>query len=154
MEIVKCHYWTGLGPRGTQPNWLGLGLAHSRLSARNRKQWTPHSPSPHGGSPAIHWYPVFMPKPGTHRMYDPGSIVPYIQIKTRYSNMLLRRKRWFGNLWWGVLCCALPCGYSCGVMESSVVLFRLRVVTVFRGNIYVIIILYSWHLVIYKQKCT
>jgi hypothetical protein len=64
--------------------------------------------------------------------------------------MLLRRKRWFGNLW-RVLCCALPCGYSCGVMESSVVLFRLRVVIVFRGNIYVIIILYSWHLVIYEH---
>jgi hypothetical protein len=23
-------------------------------------------------------YPVFMPKPSTHRMYDPGSIVPHI----------------------------------------------------------------------------
>jgi hypothetical protein len=25
-------------------------------------------------------YLVFMPKPSTHRMYDPGSIVPHIQI--------------------------------------------------------------------------
>jgi hypothetical protein len=36
-----------------------------------------------------------------------------------------------------------PSCYSCGVMESSVVPFRLRVILVFRDNIYVIIILYS-----------
>ena len=27
-------------------------------------------------------YPVFMPKPSTHRTYDPRSIVPHIQIKS------------------------------------------------------------------------
>jgi hypothetical protein len=27
-------------------------------------------------------YPVFKPKPSTHRMYDPGSIVPHIQTKS------------------------------------------------------------------------
>jgi hypothetical protein len=26
-------------------------------------------------------YPVFMPKPSTHRMHDPGSIVPHIRPK-------------------------------------------------------------------------
>jgi hypothetical protein len=26
-------------------------------------------------------YPVFMPKPSTHRMHDPGSIVPHIRSK-------------------------------------------------------------------------
>jgi hypothetical protein len=39
------------------------------------------------------------------------------------------------------MCC--PGCHSCGVMESSVVPFRLRVVIVFRDIIYVIIILYS-----------
>jgi hypothetical protein len=37
---------------------------------------------------------------------------------------------------------------SCGVMESSAVPFHLRVIIVFRDNIYVICILYSSHLVI------
>jgi hypothetical protein len=39
------------------------------------------------------------------------------------------------------MCC--PGCHSCGVMESSAVPFRLRVVIVFRDIIYVIIILYS-----------
>jgi hypothetical protein len=38
-------------------------------------------------------------------------------------------------------------------MESSAVLFHLRVIAVLRDIIYVIIILYSWHLVIYKHFC-
>jgi hypothetical protein len=36
-----------------------------------------------------------------------------------------------------------PGCYSCGVMESSTVLFRERVILVFRDIIYVINILYS-----------
>jgi hypothetical protein len=36
-------------------------------------------------------------------------------------------------------------------MESSDVLFHKRVVLVFRDIIYVIIILYSWHLAIYEH---
>jgi hypothetical protein len=43
--------------------------------------------------------------------------------------------------------CRLDC-CSCGVMESSAVPFRLRVILVFRDIIYVIIVFYSWHLVI------
>jgi hypothetical protein len=39
------------------------------------------------------------------------------------------------------MCC--PGSRSYGVMESSTVLFRLRVIIVFRVIIYVIIILYS-----------
>jgi hypothetical protein len=39
------------------------------------------------------------------------------------------------------MCCSGCC--SCGVIESFVVLFRLRVIIVFRNIIYVIIILYS-----------
>jgi hypothetical protein len=39
------------------------------------------------------------------------------------------------------MCC--PGCYSCDVMVSSAVPFLLRVVAVFRDNIYVIIILYS-----------
>jgi hypothetical protein len=44
------------------------------------------------------------------------------------------------------MCC--PGCRSCGVMESFTISFRLRVIIVFRDIIYVIIILYSWHLVI------
>jgi hypothetical protein len=31
-------------------------------------------------------YPVFMPKPSTHHMYDPGSIVPHIRPKVLIDN--------------------------------------------------------------------
>jgi hypothetical protein len=37
-------------------------------------------------------YPVFMPKPSTHRMHDPGSIVPYIQPKVSTDNQMSRIK--------------------------------------------------------------
>jgi hypothetical protein len=40
---------------------------------------------------------------------------------------------------------------SCGVSESSAVPFRMRVILAFRDIIYVINILYSWHLVIYEH---
>jgi hypothetical protein len=41
-----------------------------------------------------------------------------------------------------------PSCCSCGVMESSAVLFHKRVALVFRDNIYVANILYSSHLAI------
>jgi hypothetical protein len=34
-------------------------------------------------------YPVFMPKPSTHRMQDPGSIVPHIRPKVHTDNQML-----------------------------------------------------------------
>jgi hypothetical protein len=37
-------------------------------------------------------YPVFMPKPSTHRMHDPGSIVPHIQPKVFTDNQMSRIK--------------------------------------------------------------
>jgi hypothetical protein len=67
-----------------------------------------------------------------------------------YSNLLLRRRRWTRILWWGVIGCALPrlpFLWSYGVICCSV---SLRVNVVFRDNSHVIIILYSWHLVIYE----
>jgi hypothetical protein len=36
--------------------------------------------------------PGFMPKPCTHRMYDPGSIVPHIRPKVFTDNQLSRIK--------------------------------------------------------------
>jgi hypothetical protein len=39
-----------------------------------------------------------------------------------------------------------PSRYSCGVMESSAILFRKRVILVFRDIIYVINILYLYFL--------
>jgi hypothetical protein len=37
-------------------------------------------------------YLVFMPKPSTHRMHDPGSIVPHIQPKVFTDNQMSRIK--------------------------------------------------------------
>jgi hypothetical protein len=37
-------------------------------------------------------YPVFMPKPSTHRMHDPVSIVPHIQPKVFTDIQLSRIK--------------------------------------------------------------
>jgi hypothetical protein len=68
-----------------------------------------------------------------------------------YSNPLLRRRRWTRILWWGVLGYVLPWlpfMWCYGVFCCSV---SLRVILVFRDLIYVIIILYSWHLIIYEH---
>jgi DNA modification methylase len=35
-------------------------------------------------------YPVFMPKPSTHRMHAPGSIVPHIRPKVFTDNQISR----------------------------------------------------------------
>jgi hypothetical protein len=37
-------------------------------------------------------YPVFIPKPSTHRMHDPGSIVPHIRPKLFTDNQMSRIK--------------------------------------------------------------
>jgi hypothetical protein len=68
-----------------------------------------------------------------------------------YSNLLLRRRRWTGILRCGVLGYVLrrlPFLWSYGVFRCSV---SLRGIIVFRDITYVIIILYSWYLVIYKH---
>jgi hypothetical protein len=65
-----------------------------------------------------------------------------------YSNLLLRRRRLTEILWRGVLgyvLLRLPFVWSSGVFHYFV---SLRVVIVFRDITYVIIVLYSWHLVI------
>jgi hypothetical protein len=65
-----------------------------------------------------------------------------------YLNLLFRRRRWTGILRRGVLGYVLPrlpFLWSYGVFRCSV---PLRVVTVFRDITYVIIILYSWQVVI------
>jgi hypothetical protein len=35
-------------------------------------------------------YPVFLPKPSTHRMHDPGSIIPHIRPKVFTDNQMPR----------------------------------------------------------------
>jgi hypothetical protein len=65
-----------------------------------------------------------------------------------YSNPLLRRWRWNGILRWGVISYVLPrllFLWSYGVFRYFA---SLRIIIVFRDTIYVIIILYSWHVVI------
>jgi hypothetical protein len=71
-----------------------------------------------------------------------------LAISPCYSNLLLRRRRWTGILWWGVLGYVLPrllFLWSYEVFRYSI---SLRVIIVFRDIIYIIIILYSWHLII------
>jgi hypothetical protein len=65
-----------------------------------------------------------------------------------YSNLLLRRRRWTEILRWEVLGYVLPrllFLWSYGVFRCSIL---FRVIIVFRDVTYVIIILYSWHLII------
>jgi hypothetical protein len=42
--------------------------------------------------PGVVSYPVFIPKPSTHRMHDPGSIVPHIRPKVFTHNQMSRIK--------------------------------------------------------------
>jgi hypothetical protein len=50
------------------------------------------------GTSAVHFparvlsYLVFMPKPSTHRMHDPGSIVPHIRPKVFLDKQMSRIK--------------------------------------------------------------
>jgi hypothetical protein len=71
-----------------------------------------------------------------------------LAIFSCYSNLLLRKRGWTEILQWGVLCYVLPrlsFLWCYGVFRCSV---SLRVIIVFRDTTCVIIILYSWHLVI------
>jgi hypothetical protein len=51
--------------------------------AKVRRGWGPIYSMP---------YPVFIPKPSTHRMHDPGSIVPHIRPKITTDNQMSRIK--------------------------------------------------------------
>jgi hypothetical protein len=46
----------------------------------------PRAPRPEEATPVS--YLVFMPKPSTHRMHDPGSIVPHIRPKLLTDNQI------------------------------------------------------------------
>jgi hypothetical protein len=70
------------------------------------------------------------------------AIVPY------YSNLLLRRRRCIRILRWGVLGYVLLWLLFLWCYRVFRYFVPLRVILVFRDIIYVIIILYSWHLVI------
>jgi hypothetical protein len=37
-------------------------------------------------------YPIFIPKPSTHCMHDPGSVVPHIRSKVFTNNQMSRIK--------------------------------------------------------------
>jgi hypothetical protein len=37
-------------------------------------------------------YPIFMPKPSTHRMHDLGSIAPHIRLKVFIDNQMSQIK--------------------------------------------------------------
>jgi hypothetical protein len=42
-------------------------------------------------------YLVFMPKLSTHRMHDPGSIVPHIRPKVSILLVMHTMSAWFGH---------------------------------------------------------
>jgi hypothetical protein len=68
-----------------------------------------------------------------------------------YSNLMLRRRGWTGIPQRGDLGYVLPWLsflWCYGVFRCSI---PLRIIIFFRDTIYVIIILYSWHLVIYEN---
>jgi hypothetical protein len=65
-----------------------------------------------------------------------------------YSNLLLKRRRWTGIIWCVVLGYVLPRLLFLWCYEVFCYFISLRVILVFRDIIYVIIIVYSWHLVI------
>jgi hypothetical protein len=80
--------------------------------------------------------------------WGPTISVLILPIFPCYWNLLLRRRGWTGILRWGVPRYVLPLLsflWCYGVFRCSVL---LRIIVVFRDTIYVIIILYSWHLVI------
>jgi hypothetical protein len=65
-----------------------------------------------------------------------------------YSNLLLRRRGWTEILRWGVLGYVFPRLSFLWCYEVFRCFVLLRVIIVFRDTTYVIIILYSWHLII------
>jgi hypothetical protein len=85
----------------------------------------------------------------SYTYWVPTISVPNIAISPYYSNLLLRRRGWTGILRRGVLGYVLPrltFLWCYGVFHCFI---PLRVIIAFRHTIYVIIIiLYSWHLVI------
>jgi hypothetical protein len=85
----------------------------------------------------------------SYNCWVPTISVLILAIFPCYSNLRLRRRGWTGILRWGVLGCLLPqlsFLWCYGVFRYSV---PLRVIIVFRDTVFVIIIiLYSWHLVI------
>jgi hypothetical protein len=89
----------------------------------------------------------------SYTYWVPTISVLNLAIFSYNSNLLLRRRGWTRILWWGVL------GYV--LLRLSFLwcygLFRyfilLRVNIVFRDTTYVIIILYSWDLVICEHFC-
>jgi hypothetical protein len=78
----------------------------------------------------------------------PTISVPNLTIFHYYSNPLLRRRRLTRILWWGVLGYVLPRLLFRWSYEVFCYSISLRIIKVFRDIIYIIIIFYSWHLII------
>jgi hypothetical protein len=71
------HRTSPVGASGSQP-WIGLVQPTKQVRCRDWKSPVPTSRS--------RWellsYPIFIPKPSTHRMHDPGLIVPHIRPRS------------------------------------------------------------------------
>jgi hypothetical protein len=98
--------------------------------------------------PYLPWYYLYISFI-YYTCWIPTISVLNLAIFPRYSNLLLRRRRWTEILWWGNLGYVLPrlsFLWCYGVFRCFIL---LRVVLVFKNIIYVIIYtLYSWYLVI------
>jgi hypothetical protein len=95
-EHVKVPELTSIGRRGPelQGTWQRIDARHALcldlklVCGGTRSAWYRQRPRAHLESGSELSYPVFTPKPSTHRMHDPGSIVPHIRLKVLTDNQM------------------------------------------------------------------
>jgi hypothetical protein len=107
-EPRRMKYLPGGPSRGVgQPHFAASRIKSSagiclhmaaRMNLRQRGRFTPMTQSVShmwqlaGPSAALLSYPVFIPKPCTHCLHDPGSIVPHIRPKVFTDNQMSQIK--------------------------------------------------------------
>jgi hypothetical protein len=87
LKNAAAKWYARLPPRSIM-SWAQLKRSSWSISKAFRRILPQRKIS----SPASMSYPVFMPKPCTHHMHDPGSIVPHTQLKVFTDNQMLQIK--------------------------------------------------------------